>query len=117
MAEVSRERLADIGIPAALVAGCLAVRLPRLGTPRVMVFDEIYYALDATDLLRYGVEPGRGVHPPLGKWLMAGGIKFFGFTPFGWRAAVLVAGALTVLATYLAARQLVAGRALPALAA
>jgi dolichyl-phosphate-mannose-protein mannosyltransferase len=108
---------ADVLVPVALVLGTAALRVPRLGTPTVLVFDEIYYALDAGDLLRQGVEQGAVVHPPLAKWLIAAGIQFGGFTPWGWRAAALVAGCLTVLATYLAARQVVAGRTLPALAA
>jgi dolichyl-phosphate-mannose-protein mannosyltransferase len=38
-------------------------------------FDEVYYASEAQELLRYGYEDNRGfmyvVHPPLGKWLIA----------------------------------------------
>ena len=49
-------------------------RLPRLGRPRSMVFDEVYYALDAADLLRHGVESSPA-HPPLAKWFIAAGIR------------------------------------------
>jgi len=39
-------------------------------------FDEVYYATEAQEILRYGYEDNRGymfvVHPPLGKWLIAG---------------------------------------------
>jgi len=42
-----------------------------------MNFDEIYYATEAQELLRYGYEDNRGfmfiVHPPVGKWLIAAG--------------------------------------------
>jgi dolichyl-phosphate-mannose-protein mannosyltransferase len=107
----------DIAVPALLVAGTAATRLPNLSRPRAFVFDEIYYAPDAAELLRRGVEKGGVVHPPGGKWLIAGGIRLFGFTPFGWRFAALVCGCLIVLLTYYAARQVVSGRALPALAA
>src|SRR5262249_48053146 len=55
-------------------------------------------------------------HPPGGKWLIASGIRVFGFTPFGWRIAALVAGCIIVLLTYVTARQLVRGHFLPALA-
>jgi 4-amino-4-deoxy-L-arabinose transferase-like glycosyltransferase len=99
------------------VAGTAATRLPYLSTPRAFVFDEIYYVPDAASILRNGVEQGGVVHPPGGKWLIAGGIKLFGFTSFGWRFAALVAGCLIVLLTYLAARQLVRGHLIPALAA
>jgi dolichyl-phosphate-mannose--protein O-mannosyl transferase len=107
----------DIAVPAALVIGTAATRLPRLSNPRAFVFDEIYYAPDAAEMLRRGVERGGVVHPPGGKWLIAGGLRLFGFTPFGWRFAALVCGCLIVLLTYYGARQIVAGRVLPALAA
>lgn len=85
---------------AALVAVVtLATRLPLLGYPKVLVFDEIFYAPDALDLLQWGAERGRAVHPPGGKWLIAGGIRLFGFTPFGWRFASLVAGVLVAALT------------------
>jgi dolichyl-phosphate-mannose--protein O-mannosyl transferase len=106
----------DIAVPAALVIGTAATRLPYLGTPRAFVFDEIYYAPDAASILRFGVERGGVVHPPGGKWLIASGIRVFGFTPFGWRIAALVAGCIIVLLTYVTARQLVRGHFLPALA-
>jgi dolichyl-phosphate-mannose--protein O-mannosyl transferase len=107
----------DIAVPTALVVGTAATRLPRLSTPRAFVFDEIYYAPDAAEMLRRGVEKGGVVHPPGGKWLIATGIRAFGFTSFGWRFAALVCGCLIVLLTYYAARQFVSGHAIPALAA
>jgi dolichyl-phosphate-mannose--protein O-mannosyl transferase len=107
----------DIAVPVALMIGTAATRLPRLSNPRAFVFDEIYYAPDAAEMLRRGVEKGGVVHPPGGKWLIASGIRLFGFTPFGWRFAALVCGCLIVLLTYYAARQLVDGHAIPALAA
>jgi len=114
---VTRRRLwLDIAVPAALVIGTAATRLPRLSNPRAFVFDEIYYVPDAAELLRRGVEKGGVVHPPGGKWLIAGGMRIFGFTPFGWRFAALVCGCLIVLLTYLAARQIVAGYVIPAIA-
>jgi len=97
-------RLRPFAAPAALVALVLVTRLPRLGRPRALVFDEVYYALDAADLLRYGVESSPA-HPPLAKWFIAGGIRVFGFTPFGWRSAALVAGVGLVLVTWMAARK------------
>ncbi len=81
-------------LPAVVGLASLLVRLPRLSKPGAFVFDEIFYAPDANDLLRFGIEQGQVKHPPLGKWLIAGGIRIFGFTPFGWRIASVVAGAL-----------------------
>lgn len=86
-----------------LVGLTLATRLPGLDRPRAFVFDEIYYALDAAELLRHGVEPA-AAHPPLGKWLIAAGIQVAGFTPTGWRLAALLAGIALVLVTWWAAR-------------
>jgi len=109
-------RWVDVAVPAGLVTVTAATRLPHLSTPRAFVFDEIYYAPDAASMLRYGVERGGVVHPPGGKWLIAAGIRAFGFTPFGWRFAALVAGCITVVLTYVAARQIVRGVLLPGLA-
>ena len=101
-----------------LIAGIF--RLWRLGEPRLVLFDETYYAKDAWSLLKYGyvreftesandkVVAGRLrgifkpevteiVHPDGGKWLIAAGEHFFGLTPFGWRISAAVAGTLTVL--------------------
>jgi dolichyl-phosphate-mannose--protein O-mannosyl transferase len=60
----------------------------------------------ARDYLKFGVEVTKGapefvVHPPVGKWLIAAGIRLFGDSEFGWRIAVAVAGTLTI---YLTAR-------------
>ena len=59
-----------------------------------MNFDEVYYAVEAQEMLRYGYEDNRGylfiVHPPLGKWLIGWGSALFGDGPndaFGWRVA------------------------------
>ncbi len=86
-------RLARL-VPAGVGLVSFAIRLPRLSKPGSFVFDEIFYAPDANDLLRFGIEQGQVKHPPLGKWLIAAGIKAFGFTPFGWRIASVVAGSL-----------------------
>ncbi|MDR1512083.1 MAG: glycosyltransferase family 39 protein, partial [Propionibacteriaceae bacterium] len=43
-------------------------------------------------------EPAFIVHPQLGKWLIAAGIKVFGFNSFGWRFPSVVFGALMILA-------------------
>ena len=82
------------------------LRIFHLDRPKGLVFDEIYYVDGARDYLKQGVELAKGapefvVHPPVGKWLIAVGIKLFGDHEFGWRIAVAVAGTLTV---YLTAR-------------
>lgn len=47
-------------------------------------FDEIYHARTAYEHLR-GVYPYEVSHPPLGKEILALGIRLFGMTPLGWR--------------------------------
>ncbi len=77
------------------------------------LFDETYYHHDALSLLHKGVEqncqntgPGFIVHPPLGKWMIAAGIKIFGDNPFGWRVAAATAGTLSVMILIRLARRL-----------
>ena len=46
------------------------------------------------------------MHPPTGKWLIAAGIKIFGFTSFGQRFMAALFGVLLVLLVYLLAGKL-----------
>ena len=102
----------------ALLAGVL--RVVRLDIPRGRIFDEIYYACDSQNLLRYGVEAGTEggnadcipngeagfiVHPPLGKWAIALGMRVFGVNEFGWRIAAAVAEAARGVSRELGARR------------
>ena len=89
-----------------------ALRFVRLGDPKSIVFDETYYATDAcwyaltsSSICDVGGEV-IGVHPPLGKWLLAVGIKIFGYDSFGWRLAAAIAGVVSVALLYLLARRL-----------
>jgi dolichyl-phosphate-mannose--protein O-mannosyl transferase len=110
-----------VGWLAALAVGLLAgvLRFLRLDLPAGRIFDEIYYSCDAQNLLRFGVEAktlsdpddpsvaercepdgeqsGFVVHPPLGKWAIALGIRLLGADELGWRSAAAVAGTLTVV--------------------
>jgi len=93
------------------VAGLL--RFAGLGSPRAKLFDEVYYAKDARDLLQHGVElngtengPGFIAHPPMGKWLIAAGEWVFGYNSFGWRVAAALIGTLSVLVLIRVARRM-----------
>lgn len=97
-------------------AGTIASRAPHLTRPGILVFDELYYAEQAREIAIWGVERGHTVHPPLGKWLIAAGVRAFGFTPLGWRIVPLLAGGVVVGATVVAARRLVSSDALALLA-
>jgi dolichyl-phosphate-mannose-protein mannosyltransferase len=93
-----------------LVAGI--VRLARVADPPEVVFDETYYAKDAcwyintsASLCEVDSEQTQ-VHPPLGKWLIAIGIRLFGYESFGWRISAVVAGTIMVALLYLLARRI-----------
>jgi dolichyl-phosphate-mannose--protein O-mannosyl transferase len=95
----------------AVTFGSAAVRLVRLADPKNLIFDEIYYARDACWYV-YAAPSVCGVsgedtmvHPPMSKWLIALGIRLFGYDSFGWRIAGAVAGIVTVALLYLLARK------------
>ena len=105
----------------AVIGGFL--RFWHLGRPDYLVFDETYYVKQGASLLKWGHErhikeglekpdelwnvgntdvwgdkPDFVVHPPVGKWMIAGGEYLFGTTnPFGWRFASAVVGTLSIL--------------------
>jgi dolichyl-phosphate-mannose--protein O-mannosyl transferase len=99
----------------AAIAGGL--RFANLAYPPERVFDEVYYPKDACLYLgdslreceikdsgeRYWVkergEVGSWVHPPLGKWMIAGGEAVFGNNSFGWRFSAALFGTLTCVLT------------------
>jgi dolichyl-phosphate-mannose--protein O-mannosyl transferase len=89
-----------------------ALRLVGLDIPKALVFDEVYYAKDAcwyvtsSSTLCGVASETTQVHPPLGKWLIALGIRLFGFDSFGWRVMCAVAGVVTIVLLYLLARRL-----------
>lgn len=104
-------------VPLLLLCLAAAVRLWDLGDPDRLFFDEKYYGPDSLDYVTRGVEAERPAHPPLGKWVIALGIQVFGYTPFGWRIGVAVAGSLTVLLVHLSGLRLFRRTAPAALAA
>ena len=86
-------------------------RFINLGRPAELVFDEVYYVDGAKDYLAHGVELDKGaaefiVHPPVGKWAIALGIKVFGDNPFGWRFTAALIGTVSILLVYLIAKHL-----------
>ena len=88
--------------PILIALASFVLRIINLGLPKGFVFDEVYYVDGARDFLKHGVEidganPEFIVHPPVGKWLIASGIKLFGDNEFGWRFASAVFGTLLIL--------------------
>jgi len=122
VSELTRRRLAPAmpadgwrsWIPTGLITAIAAIlHLVGLTHPRGMIFDEIYYANEAQDLLYHGVEwdhagnhAGYVVHPPLGKWLIALGIQIFHMNELGWRISAAVFGTLAVLVIIRTGRRL-----------
>lgn len=98
------------------------LRLWHLARPKGYVFDEVYYVDGARDLLRYGVEvtgssPEFIVHPPVGKWSIALGIRLFGNNEFGWRISSALVGAIIIYLIALIAQHLFHSQSLSTLAA
>jgi len=65
-----------------------------------MVFDEIYHARTAYEIMRDIYPVYENTHPYLGKLIIMQGIKIFGMNPFGWRFSSVVFGALFILMAY-----------------
>lgn len=102
------------------------MRFVNLSWPHAVVFDETYYLKDSYSLLLNGTEqqwpsdadetftagaptttldePSFVVHPPVGKWLIAGGLWLFGADdPFGWRFSAALFGTLSIALIFAAA--------------
>jgi dolichyl-phosphate-mannose--protein O-mannosyl transferase len=96
-----------------ITALAFSLRIRNLSTPAGKVFDEFYYATEAHNILRYGVEYGADpynyftiAHPPLGKLFIAMGEVAFGASVTGWRLPAVIAGTLTVTVMIRVARRL-----------
>ncbi len=139
--EVERwwERRGGWPLTLAVTALAAALRLPALDRLHELVFDETYYVKDAWTLLNLGYEAEWGeepnpafesgdtdgysteadyvVHPAVGKWVIALGLKLLGADdPVGWRLSTVVVGILTVLVLTRAARRLFGSTLLGAVA-
>lgn len=64
-------------------------------------FDEIYHARTAFEFAEGMDDVYEWTHPPLGKVLIATGIKAFGMTPFGWRFVGTLFGVLMIPLIYI----------------
>jgi dolichyl-phosphate-mannose-protein mannosyltransferase len=113
----------------AVTAIAAVIRIWGISNPPTLVFDENYYAkaacifvggsdqvckIDSPNERLFREQEwdvGSFVHPPLGKWTIALGIKAFGMDPFGWRIGSAVVGTLAVTGLALIA-QLLFGRTL-----
>ena len=97
-----------------LVAGLL--RFVRLTTVDFLHGDERFYVNDACWYLFSSAEScvvdteSNLEHPPLGKWIIAAGMKVFGDNPWGHRVLPALLGTLTIPLAYLLARKLLRSR-------
>lgn len=115
--------------PLLVTALAAVLRLVGLDRPGRLMFDETYYVKQAYSLLQLGYEGtwsedadedfARGdvsglsdeasyvVHPQVGKWLIAIGLRMFGAdNGAGWRVSAALAGIVTVLLIARIARRL-----------
>ena len=107
------QRTRDAFTASALGLFALIFRLWHLQFPTGLVFDEVYYAQNGYSLLHHGVELDGVknsaefvVHPPIGKWLIAAGIKIFGYDEFGWRFSAAIIGTVSIVLVFYVAREL-----------
>lgn len=85
------------------------LRVVRVNQPLEIYFDETYYVKAAKNY--FTLQPDTNwVHPPLGKILIAVGIKFLGDNPLGWRIAGVFLSSLMVVFIYLLAKRLFKSR-------
>jgi dolichyl-phosphate-mannose-protein mannosyltransferase len=77
----------------------LALFLFGIGRPQGITFDESFYVPAARAMLHGSLIMESG-NPPLGKLIVAAGIKVAGDNPIGWRFPSAVCGALTVVAVF-----------------
>ena len=111
------DKINQLVIILAITLVSFGVKLINLSSPFRPHFDEVYYVQNVLTMLKKGVEFNASkntftgdtilaVHPPLGKWLLATGVLFFGDNSFGWRIGAVVLGSLSVLLVGLIAKEL-----------
>lgn len=104
------------------VAGLLLF-LGGIGKPPYLYFDEGFFVPEARNFLHKTAYPSSLVEmhslskPPLGKIIIALGMRLAGDNPFGWRVASAFCGVMTLVAVYLWALLLLQDRRLARFAA
>ena len=87
-----------------LIVASFILRIWHLGVIKEEIFDEIYFIRFAKNYL--SGTSFFDIHPPLGKLILALGIKIFGDTHFGWRIMPAVLGTAVIYLGYLAGKEL-----------
>jgi dolichyl-phosphate-mannose-protein mannosyltransferase len=96
----AREDVRALFLVTCFVAAALFLFLWGITRIKTFGLDEEPYVNSARFLV-YGTSHWTPDHPPLGKSLIAAGIKFAGDNPLGWRIASAVSGSLTLAAIML----------------
>lgn len=90
----------------------LLLRTIGLSSPDKMIFDEVYHAFTAREMVRdnpaaweWWNTPPEGfayewTHPPLAKYFMVAGMLIFGESSFGWRIGSSLVGVLSIYLLY-----------------
>lgn len=80
---------------AAIILLSTFFRFYHISQPNDVIFDEVYFPVFAQDYI--SSTDFFDAHPPLGKLIIAGGIKLFGNNPIGWRVANATTGVLLIV--------------------
>lgn len=100
-------RILDRPAITAVILGLVALSLflAGIGKPTILYYDEGFFVPEARTFLQGTPDPHSLLHslakPPLGKIIMAMGMKVAGDNPFGWRVAAALCGSLTLVGVYL----------------
>jgi len=77
------------------------------------IFDEKAYYLDAARSYLQNRDDPNIEHPPLGKMIIAAGIRVFGDNPYGWRIPSLIFALAGISLIYILAKELFGGLFIP----
>jgi len=69
-------------------------------------FDEIYFVRAAEEQLKLEDPYGERTHPPTSKLIIGSSIWAFGYNPFAWRIAGVIAGTIIIMLMYWFARRM-----------
>jgi len=101
----------DIAFLLILTVMAFITRFYHLGVPSSIVSDEHYFVDFGRHYLTHTFY--HDVHPPLGKFFLALGMRIFGDTPFGWRFFTGLFGSLMIPLAYLLAKKIFKGYFIP----
>lgn len=88
-----------------MVLVTLAMHFSLIATPQELMFDEQHYIKDARSIVD-GAGTQRPEHPPLGKLIIAAGVRLLGDNPWGWRFLSVIFGTAGIILFYFLCRRL-----------